>query len=33
MARVVLSVIVKSFATTSRVSQNPPFVALLAVVV
>jgi len=33
LARVVLSVIAKSFATTSRVSQSPPFAASLAVVV
>ncbi len=33
LARVVLSVIVKSFATTSRVSQNPLFAVSLAVVV
>jgi hypothetical protein len=33
LAKVVLSVIVKSSVTTSRVSQNPPFAASLVVVV
>jgi hypothetical protein len=33
LARVVLSVIAKSFVTTFRVSQSPPFAASLVVVV